>query len=559
MKLTLAILAGLFVGWWTGGMDKGSPGLPAVTPPSTHATPRAAPRDAEVQTRLRPLRESKSRAERLREIVILATNLPAADFERWYEGNHLEFLDGQMEGVFYAILDERWMEADPAGCARWMAKSGRSRMEPFLTRWLEADEAAAIAFVRGKPIKAHDRSVIGLVSAMARRDAAKALALFDEFSSQVTFPREALGEIAKTDRDAVLAHVRDWNKERKLGALTSIAGAWIEKDLPWVVAMLDAEGVGAKGFDDLVNHLGWATTGKAILKNAASLPEGWLEQMSGRWMGPLTAGCEIDWLERQAGVPGIPSELLAKIQVTASAGGFWYGERREPGRRLVEEGDWLPVEARVKLAGSLVSAWGDDPDTARAWVQGLGEPMKGAAEKGLAEMEKREAQKAATERRKTPEGLVEVLAGDLSGISLSQTGASWDDGALAHAVKLVGSMDGARAAELVLENRSLLRELPAEVAGSLVKRALSSGDQAASWTPESYRGVCELASQWAGNDPRTAGEWVAGLPAGEARLWAAKNVALQWDRHAPEEVRAWAKKLGGEEGAAVLEVLETGK
>ena len=361
------------------------------------------------------------------------------------------------------------------------------------------------------------------------------------------------------DRDAVLAHVRGWNEERKIGALTSVAGAWIEKDFPWVVAMLETEGAGVKGFEDLINHVSWATTGKAILKNAAAMPGDWLEQMSDRPLGPLTGGCEIDWLEQQRGVPGISAELMAKIQLTASVGSWWFGERREPGRRLVEEGDWLPVEARVNLAGSLVSAWGDDPEAARAWVQGLEEPMKSAAEKGLAEMEAREAQKAATERRKTPEGLVELLAGDLAGISLSETGASWDDGELAHAVKLVGSIDGARAAELVLENRSLLRELPAEVAGSLVSRALSSGDQAASWTPESYRGVCELATKWADCNPRKAGEWVAGLPAGEARLWAAKNVALQWAPDEREEVRAWSKKLGGEEEASVLELLDTGK
>ncbi len=77
-----------------------------------------------------PLRDAKTRADGLREVVIPASNLPIADIERWYQGNYVEFLDGQLESLFYAILNERGAGRDGGGGggARrgWRPRAARS-------------------------------------------------------------------------------------------------------------------------------------------------------------------------------------------------------------------------------------------------------------------------------------------------------------------------------------------------------------------------------------------------------------------------------------------------
>ena len=551
--IAITFVAALVCGWWTGGLRRDE-GTAAASPAPVNgktAPVRSSRIPEEIRARIKPLRDAKGRADRLREVVILATNLPVADFERWYQGNYVEFLDGQMESVFYAILDERWMEADPAGCAQWMAKRGGKDLTPFLARWLEADEAAALEFVRNRPIKQTDAAVIGLVRAMAGRDASKALALVDEFSGRVQLPREMLGQISLKDREAVLGHVQSWNAERKLEALTSITGAWAGKDMPWVVATLQREGVNDKVFDDLVNHMEWGEASRAILRNLGVIPEEWLVKLVERSASAVTHGNELEWLAEKPGSAKLPADLLARIQEKA-ASSWWYGERRTKGQELVTTGDWLPMEARTRIAAQIVEGWKEEPQAARAWADSLPEPLKSAAAEGFGEMEKDLARKQDEERRKSPAGLIEVLQGDLKGMSFRGVGSQWDDAEMAQAAALAGKMDPASAAAVIAMPGSPLGELPREVGGAVLIQAMA-GDEPSRTSREM---IYKMASRWAQEEPQWAAAWVMRLPESKDRIWAAKNVAFQWSRYSPEEARAWAGKLPEAERAAALEVLK---
>lgn len=560
VPVILVFAAALATGWWTGGGMKPTAAGPAeeAAPPGKPAPPRRSKIPEDVRQGAQVIRDAKDRTERLRQVVILASNLPIEDFERWYRGNHLEFLDGQLEGVFYRILDERWMEADPAGCARYKVASGARSLAPYLGRWLAADEAAALEFVRGLPLKPGDPAVTGLVAAMAGRDPAKALALLDEFSARIGFPRETMGQISLGDREAVVAHVKGWNGERKLEALTSVAAAWLDKDFAWVIGMLEREGVGSKGLNDLVNHEGSGAIGRAILRNAELMPEGWLEEMlKGIGTYSLTYACQVDWLELRQVPKGMSEEVFRSIQERAAAGGWWYGERRAAGLELLQA-DWLSEDARKRIASGIAQGWQDDPAAGRAWADSLEEPMASAAREGLESAERSAASYSAKDAAKTPAGLVKLLENPECETPYD-AGASWDQADLTRAAALAGQMEPATVAALIKRGPSFLRELPFEVAGALAGRWLDQPPverQSQHERSQNAQVVYSLASRWGAEDPRKAADWVQRLPESEERLWAAKNVAAQWQRHAPGEAKAWAETLPVKERAAVLELLK---
>jgi len=52
-----------------------------------------------------------------------------------------------------------------------------------------------------------------------------------------------------------------------------------------------------------------------------------------------------------------------------------------------------------------------------------------------------------------------------------------------------------------------------------------------------------FAALYGSQDPAAASRWVESLPAGEARVWAAKNVAASWAEYYPEESRKWVEGL----------------
>lgn len=61
--------------------------------------------------------------------------------------------------------------------------------------------------------------------------------------------------------------------------------------------------------------------------------------------------------------------------------------------------------------------------------------------------------------------------------------------------------------------------------------------------PRTAQSVSELAVQWTQHHPVAATEWIAGLPAGTAKDWAAHNASRQWARINPDSAEAWFQDL----------------
>ncbi len=113
------------------------------------------------------------------------------------------------------VVVARGEDGDPG--LRAVDEARRQELTPFLARWLEVDEAAALEFVRTVRSSRPMRQMISLVRAMSRRDTGtrrRGPWSMRFAGACAIIPRELLGEISLKDREAVLAHVEGWNAER---------------------------------------------------------------------------------------------------------------------------------------------------------------------------------------------------------------------------------------------------------------------------------------------------------------------------------------------------------
>ncbi|WP_035608670.1 hypothetical protein [Haloferula sp. BvORR071] len=492
-----------------------------------------------IRREINSIRAIKDREGRMRETMRLASTLPIADLQRWYEGNYLEFLDSDTEGLFYMIVEERWMAADPATFARYKIDSKQSNPDPALAAWLKADEAAAMTYINSLDPAHRQNLALSLTRVISKTDLPRALELLDEVlaskSSDTYRARELLGSFATQDREAVLAHIKDWKGSDREWAVKAVGNAWLEKDFAWTVGFLQAEGKGAGTIKDLFNQDGWGKPAKLLTANASSLPDGWMDELAAS--GSLDIGCGDEWMAMRGPVPGISAEALAKIQLDAAAGGFWDNEKLESGKRFVEEGDWLPLATRAKLAAAILNTWRDGLPAAEAWVASLDEEVRGEAEAKLAEMRKKKTNADIKPLVDRPGEFIKALTAD-SARNLSDGLAAWSAPQVAEAVAAAKTLDSARAAEILEKGSPDYLRLPPAVKASLAQAA---GED---WSgPQAMKGYCQIVSQWAEQDPAAAAKWVEALPAGEQRDWAAKNVVLRWSSYSPAAAKAWEAKL----------------
>jgi hypothetical protein len=559
LPLVVGLVAGGLAGWWTGGAPPAAKGPEVAGPNPSASKVRVNVIPPEVQARVKQVRQARGPAERLRQVVILATNLPLADFPRWFEGNYLEFLDGGTEGVFYQILSERWLQAEPVAGARWMLEHDKGDQANAVRAWVRVDESAAVAFVKTLPGARRQQLAGALILAVGDRSVPDALGLLDELRSPAFYQGDLIGKLARQDREAVLDYAAATTGETRRSLLTEVAGAWLEQDLRWVVAMLQREGLGPETFGELANTTGYGSTGLTLLRQAAFLPDGWLEQLSRSERGLLTLGCEIEWLSTRTGKPGLSKKVLQQIQLQAAATPWWYNDKRDAGLKLVEHGDWLPLAARAKIAETLALRWKDDPAAARKWVAGLDGELRAAGEKGLAKLQAEIARTEQAKRLQSPAEVIRALAEETT-TGIPRAGADWNAAETADAVRLAGQLAPAKAARVLNSIQDDDDGLPRPVLGAILSRALAepvpNDESREQQERERTRAACRLAAGWALTEPGRAAAWVETLPPGEARLWAAKNVALQWSHYSTAEARAWAAKLPEGERKAVLATLE---
>lgn len=553
LALILVFLAGGVAGWKCVERSLVDP-PPAPTVSGRSARVSTIPPD--IRERIRMLRQSGSRAGRLRQLVILATRIPVGDIPRWFEGNYLEFLDGQSEHLFYDILTTRWLEADTPAAARWLVEHKENSGGRALAEWVKKDQAEALAFYRSLPGEQRSKLAAPVIEAVGEHSVSAALAMLSDIRGTYLNP-SVIESLATRDRDAVCAHANSSNPETRRSLLRSVAAAWMNKDFKWVVSMMQQEGLEPKTFGDITNYGRDGNGGLAVIKNATLLPEGWLDQLSRDSSSTITLLCELDWLRIKSPQPGIPEDVLRRIQTQAARTPWWYNDKRTAGLELVAHGEWLPEHARSLIAKTLATRWSDDPEEARRWIDGLTGSTRDAAEQGYLEMI--QSKQAADSVCDNPDKVIRAIS-DGSLQSLHWRNLQWSDDQIAAATQAATALNPEQSKAMLAEIRTNYKSLPNPVFAVFIARDLSepATNQTATQAAQnaSIQSTCQFASHWATLEPANAANWVTTLPHCEARMLAIKGVANQWSRYSLDEVRAWAQSLADVEREVILSLLD---
>lgn len=65
--------------------------------------------------------------------------------------------------------------------------------------------------------------------------------------------------------------------------------------------------------------------------------------------------------------------------------------------------------------------------------------------------------------------------------------------------------------------------------------------------------------KWAEKDPEAASAWLQTLPAGDAKLWAQKNLATNWAKYDPDATAQWIATLPADARVEVKKYMTKGK
>jgi hypothetical protein len=118
-----------------------------------------------------------------------------------------------------------------------------------------------------------------------------------------------------------------------------------------------------------------------------------------------------------------------------------------------------------------------------------------------------------------------------------------------------------QAAEVIVGNGGYSGHLdPALVSdaiGFLVAQPAAPKDGNRSDSFDPVKQASQFAVNWSKKDPDAASQWVQSLPAGDAKLWAQKNLAANWTQYDPEAVDQWIKTLPADSRGEVEKFIKT--
>lgn len=506
--------------------------------------------------RVRAIRELSDPAEQMRATIALAHSIPLSEIGDWLEGRWFPNSGDYNLSLFNKLLEKRWQDEDPDGLAEWRIKQGGSSGWTVLNDWAQNDPERLLTYFRENPNRERECQFLQHISA---KNPDLALARIRELiaagippnTSETHYLGEALKRIAAADpaKAESLLESLPTSFARKLEA------GMVENSLK-------------QSFSDGIRTLwdrpdGWVLFADANVENKsdkllaelADLPDSWkagLARQPYGFISPDTAG---KWLDFDFEAAGFTADQRKSILAPA----LYYFGRNDPARAVTMMNDLdLNEDQRHSVIINLFHS--AKPEQLENVLPLLtSDKEREEASRWLASRTQGNADP--DQRPGTPEQWVEA-AGKL--------GESGNTSSPYHLVSALERWDRAKIEELTRSFASMPEETKSRMAAALTQygndvdpalrgeavRHLITAD---SDDPNNRQGVhqaSELAVQWMRNDPDAAAGWVNSLPAGNARVWAQKNLARNWALYDPDAARQWVDSLPSADAAAVRSYLK---
>jgi hypothetical protein len=557
-------------GWQAGGeKDTALQSGTAVEAPA-RKTKRSSPRTsgardmpAEVRERLARIHAARTPEDRMRATIELAHSLPVSDLERWYVAEWFNFHDGMESNVFYRITRARWLAEDPAGLMAYSLRRNSEKTHEVAGQWAKQDPAAALAFLVSTKNDPNDfqRLVYAMAGPLAAADPALAIGQVPKFRAILGEHQggpltQMIGALAKHSPDLLKRESAAWPASLQNVVSNQLVVASLTSDFASGVASLRDAPDGKRRFIEAIQHNPEML--KEMAKHLAQVPPGWFVEVALENPYYVVNEDPEKWLKTDLSVLGFDDEKAKRLRGYALS---YFASKNPDGALAMLAGGELDDDQRLGLlTNSFSNLASKDKARAEEWIARLSDPKE-------IEQARQAIENAALEAAgKTPPSPADWLAGldGKDGNSMwqySRVIRSWDRDQLAEAVREFDQLPADRKSAIAMKLVTSGGYGPPELRGVAIRQMLETPPPVEPNRGDSVqmtRQASGLVSEWGRKDPVAAGRWVNSLPAGEARLWAAKNLAAQWAEYEPSAARRWAAGLPADERQKVEAYLEDG-
>lgn len=553
--LTMAI-----VGWKLGGPPRNAadaPGRGEQQPvkPNTQRERNArlhGPPE-HVRERMRAIRAAGSSGERLRATIELANSLPVSDMAAWMEGRWFDVGGGFEATLFKKIAMQRWMEEDPEGHAIWSMKNGGGTA--ILATWAKEDPQRLLAFFQNHP---NQEQEIRALQTLAANHPGVALARLTEILGKGSNPRggssshyiqSVLTELGKKDPAALEAAMESVPAQWRYAFENVLVSQRLKSDFAGEIRNLWERPDGFRLFQASDYNVR-----NKLIDELGNVPASWKASIASSYYNFVNSDSAEKWLNADLESHGFTAEQVKSIKGYS----LTYVADRKP-KLAIQQMNAMDLDdsERQNLISNIFSSHPNrSPEFTESLIAELGSEQDRQAARAQLEGALVNSSDSSQAKIEKPSDWLEKAA------SLDP-----NHGSNHQLLSLLGGWDKDKLAELSQGFRSLPDEQKTQVATLIARNHWSSDGMEPSLRGEAIRHLVgnpptaknpdtstdpplQLASThavfWANKDPDAASAWVQTLPAGEAKLWAQKNLAANWALYDPDAAGQWVKSLPGE-------------
>jgi hypothetical protein len=494
------------------------------------------------------IRSAGSPEARLSATIALANSLSPSEIAAWLNGGWFNIRGGPEHLLFRNILLARWRETDPEGLLVWSLKNDTSASQAVIASWSEKEPQRLIEFFKNHP---DETAELRSLQAIAKSHPALALQRLQEMAD-AGMSRQGVGNSSGLLRqlaanfpaalEAVLDSLPAQLKNQAESALcgqrliasfsTEIRALWDRPD-GWKLfqSNLSEDALRGKMFDELAN-----------------LPPAWRTSVADNYYYFARGKDTTKWLDADLEGYGFTAGQAKKLRTHALINLAL--EQPEDALKRINE-VVLNTDSRQDFISNMVSSLKNDPERLAALIARLGteEDRKHARESMESGDQKPDDPKVV----KPAEWLKKISAIDPKALANSveylHLIGQWDAEKLAELSQQFAVMPDDKkqqAAQVIVAARRYSHS-SSPVSGEAIRYLLGNPVTRPEGENNSETDPVRMASDYASNlvvrDPAAARAWVDSLPAGDAKLWAQKNVTKNWAVYDPKSAEQWAASL----------------
>ncbi len=558
VRMLVGFLIMAAIGWRLGGHNP----LVSATPPPGPPKSRAAQRPARppgrytvpayVKDRLRAIRAAGSSQEQMRATVELVNSLSVAELAAWLEGRWFSDAEGFDASLFTKIATERWEKEDLPGFARWQLKD-QGKINPA---WLKSNPQQVLNYFKEHP---NQDLEIRVLESLAKEQPALVLSRLQEMLAGGLARNEGnqqlIRKLAQVNLASLEAVLDSLPTQWRASAEKAILEQKLKSSFAKEISKLYDQPHGLKRLIDVLK-LGDGCS-ELLITELASLPESWKAKLaSGAGLRSFVHESTAEkWWHADLEGSGFTADQAKKMRLIALESlAFSKPETMLP---LMAATD-LSAEERATLIQRAFRYNSHAPFTN---LPDLFKLLGSDEERQIAQQAVAAGQQPAVTANLSPaEWLEKVGEPDQGGRNdLGSQLYSMDSEQITELGRQFHDLPDAqkgKVAELLAEH---YQRLPRTFADESMRCQVSQP----ALNPESSNKSIGLASQYAvsivSDDPVGASGWVQSLPAGDAQLWAQKNVAANWALYDPAAANQWVKSLPAAARSEVQKFMSQGK